>query len=77
MPPPRRRALAEYFALSAGSASLDGFAAFLASHDDRLSVISDAHVTGLDNVITVTGQTVSLDKDITDLIFIEIGRGER
>ena len=65
------RRLAEYFALSAGSVSLDGFAAFLSSHDDRLYVISDVHATGFDNVITVDGQTVRLGKDITDLIFTE------
>ncbi|HEY7277549.1 MAG TPA: hypothetical protein VH594_16380 [Trebonia sp.] len=65
------RRLAEYFALSVGSVSLDGFAAFMASHDDRLYVISDAHATGFDNVITVAGQTVTLDKEITDLIFTE------
>jgi len=65
------RRLAEYFALGAGSVSLDGFAAFLSTHDDRLYVISDAHSTGFDNVITVDGQTVRLDKDITDLIFTE------
>jgi hypothetical protein len=70
------RRLAEYFALSVGSVSLDGFAAFMASHDDRLYVISDAHATGFDNVIfdnviTVAGQTVSLDEEIADLIFTE------
>jgi hypothetical protein len=59
------RRLAEYFALSVGSVSLDGFAAFMASHDDRLYVISDAHAPGFDNVITVAGQTVNLDKEIT------------
>src|SRR6185312_5182145 len=65
------RRLAEYFALSPGSASLDGFAAFMSSHNDRLYVISEAHATGFDNVVTVDGQTVRLDKDITDLIFLE------
>jgi hypothetical protein len=65
------RRLAEYFALSVGSVSLDGFAAFMASHDDRLYVISDAHATGFDNVMTVAGQTVNLNKEITDLIFTE------
>lgn len=65
------RRLAEYFALGAGSVSLDGFAAFMSSHDDRLYVISDAHATGFDNIIAVDGQTVRLDKDITDLIFLE------
>jgi endonuclease YncB( thermonuclease family) len=65
------RRLAEYFALGAGSISLDGFAAFMSSHNDRLYVISDAHATGFDNVVTVDGQTVRLDTDITDLIFLE------
>lgn len=65
------RRLAEYFALSAGSTSLDGFVAFLASHNDRLYVISDAHPTGFDTIVTVDGHTVRLTKDIDDLIFIE------
>jgi hypothetical protein len=50
---------------------MDGFPAFMASHDDRLYVISDAHATGFDNVVSVSGQTVRLDKDVTDLIFTE------
>jgi endonuclease YncB( thermonuclease family) len=65
------RRLAEYFALSAGDVSLAGFPAFLASHDDRLYVISEAHATGFDNIVTVEGQTVRLTHDITDLIFVE------
>jgi endonuclease YncB( thermonuclease family) len=65
------RRLAEYLALGGGSVSLDGFAAFMSGHQDRLYVISDAHPTGFDNVIAVSGQTVRLYKDITDLIFIE------
>jgi endonuclease YncB( thermonuclease family) len=65
------RRLAEYSALSAGNVSLAGFPAFLASHNDRLYVISDAHATGFDNIVTVVGQTVRLTHDITDLIFIE------
>ena len=43
----------------------------MSSHNDRLYVISEAHATGFDNLVTVDGQTVRLDKDITDLIFIE------
>jgi endonuclease YncB( thermonuclease family) len=65
------RRLAEYFALSADDVSLAGFQAFLASHDDRLYVISEAHATGFDNIVTVDGQTVRLTHDITDLIFVE------
>jgi len=65
------RRLAEYFALGAGDVSLAGFPAFMASHNDRLYVISDAHATGFDNVVEVEGQTVRLTHDITDLIFVE------
>jgi endonuclease YncB( thermonuclease family) len=65
------RRLAEYFALSADDVSLAGFVGFLASHDDRLYVISDAHATGFDNITAVDGQTVRLTHDITDLIFME------
>ncbi len=65
------RRLAEYFALSAGDVSLARFPAFLASHDDRLYVISEAHATGFDTVVAVDGQTVRLTHDITDLIFVE------
>lgn len=65
------RRLAQYFALSAGDVSLAGFQAFLASHNDRLYVISDAHATGFDTVVAVDGQTVRLTHDITDLIFVE------
>ena len=65
------RRLAEYLALGAGDVSLAGFMAFLASHNDRLYVISDAHATGFDNVVEVEGQTVRLTHDITDLIFVE------
>jgi endonuclease YncB( thermonuclease family) len=65
------RRLAEYFALGAGDVSLAGFMAFLASHNDRLYVISDGHATGFDTVVEVDGRTVRLTRDITDLIFIE------
>jgi endonuclease YncB( thermonuclease family) len=65
------RRLAEYFALSGDDVSLAGFLAFLASHDDRVYVISDAHATGFDNVVAVESQVVRLTRDITDLIFVE------
>jgi|SRR5690349_22850790 endonuclease YncB( thermonuclease family) len=65
------RRLAEYFALGAGDVSLAGFMAFLASHNDRLYVISDGHATGFDTVVEVDGQTVRLTREVTDLIFVE------
>jgi Staphylococcal nuclease homologue len=65
------RRLVDYLALGAGDPSLAGFLAFLASRDDRLFVIPDAHATGLDNITQVEGQTVRLLHPPQDLIFIE------
>jgi endonuclease YncB( thermonuclease family) len=65
------RRLVDYLALGAGDISLGGFLAFLASRDDRLFVISQAHPTGLDNITRVDGQTVRLLHPPDDLIFIE------
>jgi uncharacterized protein (DUF952 family) len=65
------RRLVDYFALGAGSVSLDGFIDFLGNRDDRLFVISDAHATGLDNIVQVDGQTVRLTHPPEDLIFLE------
>ena len=58
-------------ALGAGDISLAGFLAFLATRDDRLFVISQAHATGLDNITRVDGQMVRLLHPPDDLIFIE------
>jgi endonuclease YncB( thermonuclease family) len=65
------RRLVDYLALGAGDISLNGFLAFLASRDDRLFVISQAHATGLDNICQVDNQTVRLTHPPDDLIFIE------
>jgi endonuclease YncB( thermonuclease family) len=65
------RRLVDYLALGAGDVSLSGFLAFLASRDDRLFVISEAHATGLDNITRIDGQTVRLLHPPDDLIFIE------
>jgi hypothetical protein len=65
------RRLIDYLALGNGDPSLDGFTAFLAARNDRLFVISEAHATGLDNITTVTGQTIKLTHPPEDLIFIE------
>jgi hypothetical protein len=65
------RRLVGYLALGAGDISLDGFLAFLASRDDRLFVISEAHATGLDNITRVEGPTGRVLHPPDDLIFIE------
>ena len=69
--PKQFRRLVYYLALGAGDIAQDGFLAFLASRDDRLFVISDAHATGLDTITRVDGQTVRLLHPPDDLIFIE------
>ncbi len=65
------RRLVDYLALGAGSISLAGFGAFLATRDDRLFVVSEGHATGFDNIVEVSGQTVRLSHPPEDLIFIE------
>jgi endonuclease YncB( thermonuclease family) len=65
------RRLVDYFALNAGSMSLDAFPGFLAARDDRLLVLSEGHMTGFDTVVTVADQTVRLDHPPEDLVFIE------
>jgi endonuclease YncB( thermonuclease family) len=65
------RRLVDYLALGDGDISLAGFLAFLASRDDRLFVISEAHATGLDNITRVEGQSVRMLHPPDDLIFLE------
>jgi hypothetical protein len=65
------RRLVDYLALGAGSVSLDGFGAFLATRNDRVIVIPDGHVTGLDNLVRVDGEVVALDQRPEDLVFME------
>lgn len=65
------RRLAEYLHLSADDPSLDGFAAFLEQHDDRVLVIPTAEKTGLDALVEVTGQTVKLTHRPEELVFDE------
>lgn len=65
------RRLVDYLALGAGDVSLDRFTDFLATRNDRLFVISEAHATGLDTIIAVAGQKLRLTHPPEDLIFIE------
>ncbi|MDN3355342.1 hypothetical protein [Actinomadura sp. DC4] len=65
------RRLADYLALGAGDVSLDRFTAFLATRNDRLFVISEAHATGLDTITAVAGQKLRLTHPPEDLIFLE------
>ncbi|MGH3375091.1 MAG: hypothetical protein ACRDP6_10155 [Actinoallomurus sp.] len=65
------RRLVDYLALGAGDVSLDRFTNFLATRNDRLFVISEAHATGLDTITAVTGQKLRLTHPPEDLVFIE------
>jgi hypothetical protein len=65
------RRLIDYLALGAGDISLDRFTSFLATRNDRLFVISEAHATGLDTITAVAGQKLRLTHPPEDLVFIE------
>lgn len=65
------RRLVDYLALGAGDVSLDRFTEFLATRDDRLFVISEAHATGLDTITAVAGQKLRLTHPPEDLVFLE------
>ena len=65
------RRLIDYLALGHGDLSLDAFAAFLTTRDDRLFVISEGRLTGLDSLVQVTGQSLRLTHPPEDLVFVE------
>lgn len=65
------RRMIDYFALGAGSASLDGFEEFLAARNDRVLVLPDGQVTGMDTVVQVDGQTVRMLQPPENLVFLE------
>jgi hypothetical protein len=65
------RRLTDYLALGAGSLDLGGFRDFLVARDDRLFVLSDGQLTGLDTIVTVDGPTVAMTRPPEDLLFFE------
>ena len=65
------RRLLDYFALSGGDTSVDGFKAYLGERDDRIFVLSEGQITGFDTVVETNGQTVRLTKEPEDLVFQE------
>lgn len=65
------RRLVDYLALGAGSLDLAGFGAFLAARNDRVIVLSTGQATGLDTVVTVDGQTVTMTRPPEDFMFVE------
>jgi endonuclease YncB( thermonuclease family) len=50
--------------------TLDAFAEYLQMRRDRLLVVSENRFTGLDNVVTVAGDRLSLDFPPEDLVFV-------
>jgi hypothetical protein len=66
------RRLAEFLSLDeTGSASLTGFRAFLAQHDDRLFTVPAGQSTGLDTLVRVRGSHVRLTVAPEHIVFIE------
>jgi endonuclease YncB( thermonuclease family) len=65
------RRLVDYIALNHGDANMKGFSAYLATVNDRLILTTNSSMTGFDNVLTVSDQTVTLTQPPENLIFIE------
>jgi endonuclease YncB( thermonuclease family) len=65
------RRLVDYLALGTPDVSLTGFRAYLATRDDRLFILPTGHATGLDTVVAVEDQTVSLTFPPEQLVFLE------
>jgi hypothetical protein len=65
------RRLADYYALNNNDPSLVGFPAYLAQRDDRVTILPSGQWTGLDSIVTVTGQTVRLTTPPQQLVFDE------
>jgi hypothetical protein len=66
------RRLAEFLSLDeSGSASLTGFRAFLAQHDDRLFTVPAGQSTGFDTLVTVRRQHLRLTVAPEHIVFIE------
>ncbi len=66
------RRAADYLSLQApDDVDLAGFEAFLAVRDDRLFTVPDGHATGLDTLVQVTGQQVTLTVPPERIVFLE------
>jgi endonuclease YncB( thermonuclease family) len=52
------------------SETLDAFDEYLQMRNDRLLVLSENRFTGLDNIVTISGNRVALDVDPEDLVFM-------
>lgn len=65
------RRLIGYLAINDNSVDLSGFIAYLKGNDDRVLVLSEGRITGLDNLVEVNGQTLRLIEEPENLVFIE------
>lgn len=66
------RRLTDYLSLQApDDVDLSGFASFLAARNDRLFTIPDGQATGLDTLVRVDGQRVTLTVPPERIVFLE------
>jgi hypothetical protein len=59
------------FGLGDGDTSLERLKDYLAQLDDRIFMLSQGHPTGVDYVVQVDGQKVTLSRPMEDLVFQE------
>jgi hypothetical protein len=65
------RRLIDYFDLNHRDPSLAGFHDYLAQRDDRVLILPTGQWTGLDTVVRIDGQTLTLTTPPEDLVFDE------
>ncbi|WP_026735397.1 hypothetical protein [Fischerella sp. PCC 9605] len=65
------RRLLGYLAINDRSVDLAGFADFLEASNDRVLVLSEGKITGLDNLVEIDDQNLKLTKKPEDLVFME------
>jgi hypothetical protein len=52
------------------SDTLDRFEEYLKDRSDRLAILSEAKFTGFDNIVSISGNSVSMTKSPEDLVFV-------
>lgn len=66
------RRLAEFLTDATGAVSLTGFGAFLSSHDDdRLYLVANGQMTGLDTIVEIKSRKVRLTAPPEQIVFLE------
>lgn len=65
------RRLLDYLAINDGSESLAGFKKYLESHNDKVLILPEGHITDFDYVVEVDDQNVRLTTSPENLVFME------